>query len=38
MNEVLRFSTDSRGTITVIGKDGKIVRYQITDVAKVTIQ
>lgn len=38
MNEVLRFSTDSRGTITVIGKDGKIVRYQITDVARVTIQ
>lgn len=38
MNEVLRFSTDSRGTITVIGKDGKVVRYAITDVAKVTIQ
>ena len=37
MSEVLRLSTD-KGVITVIGKDGKIVRYPITDVLKVTIQ
>ena len=37
MSEVLRFSTD-RGVMTVIGKDGTVVRYLLTDVAKVTIE
>jgi hypothetical protein len=37
MSEVLRFSAD-RGVLTVIGKDGKVIRYAITDVSKVTIQ
>ncbi|MEP6946752.1 MAG: hypothetical protein ABJA02_12605 [Acidobacteriota bacterium] len=37
MSDVLRFSTD-KGMVTVISKDGKIVRYLITDIAKVTIQ
>jgi hypothetical protein len=37
MSEVLRFSAD-REVLTVIGKDGKVIRYAITDVSKVTIQ
>lgn len=38
MNEVLRFSTENRGLITVITRDGKVVRFQLTNVAKVTIE
>lgn len=37
MNEVLKFSVD-KGMLTVILKDGKITRYSILDVAKVTIE
>ncbi len=37
MSEVLRFSVD-KGIMTIIAKDGTIVRYAITDVAKVTIE
>lgn len=37
MNEVLKFSVD-KGVLTVIQKDGKISKYSIFDVAKVTIE
>lgn len=37
MSEVLRF-TANRGTLLVIGKDGKIVRYLLTDIASITMQ
>ncbi len=37
MSEVLRFSVD-KGVLTVISKDGRIGRYSILDVEKVTIQ
>lgn len=37
MSEVLRFSVD-KGVLTVIGSDGKVSRYSILDVAKVTIE
>jgi len=37
MNEVLKFSVD-KGILTVISKDGRIGRYSILDVGKVTIQ
>ena len=37
MSEVLRFTVD-KGVLTVIGKDGRIGRYSILDVAKVTIE
>lgn len=37
MNEVVRFSVD-KGVLTVILKGGKITRYSILDVAKVTIE
>lgn len=37
MNEVLKFSVD-KGVLTVISKDGRIGRYSILDVGKVTIQ
>jgi len=37
MSEVLRFSVD-KGILTVIAKDGKISRFSILDVAKVTIE
>ena len=37
MNEVLRFTVD-KGVLTVIAKDGKIVRYSLLDVSKVTIE
>ena len=37
MSEVLRFSVD-KGVLTVIDRDGKITRYSILDVSKVTIQ
>lgn len=37
MSEVLRFSVD-RGILTVVTKDGRIGRYSILDVEKVTIQ
>lgn len=37
MSEVLRFTVD-RGILTVIAKDGSIVRYSILDVAKLTVQ
>ncbi len=37
MSEVLKFGVD-RGILTVITKDGHITRYQIFDVAKVTMQ
>ncbi len=37
MSEVLRFTVD-KGVLTVISKDGRIGRYSILDVAKVTIQ
>ena len=36
MSEVLKFSVD-KGVLTVIQKDGKISRYSIFDVVKVTI-
>lgn len=35
--EVFRFSVD-RGVLTVVSKDGRIGRYQMVDVAKVTIE
>ncbi len=37
MTEVMRFTFD-RGTLTVIEKGGKITRYKITDIAKVTVE
>ena len=37
MSDVLKLSVD-KGVMTVIGKDGSIIRYSILDVAKVTIQ
>jgi hypothetical protein len=37
MSEVLRFTVD-KGVLTVISKDGRIGRYPILDVDKVTIQ
>lgn len=37
MSEVVRFAVD-KGLLTVIGKDGKTVRYSILDVARVTIE
>ncbi len=37
MSEVLKFSVD-KGVLTVIMKDGKITRYSILTVAKVTIE
>ncbi len=37
MSDVLRF-TANRGTLLVIGKDGKIVRYLLTDIASITMQ
>ena len=37
LSEVLKFSVD-KGALTVIGKDGNIVRYSILVVAKVTIE
>lgn len=37
MSEVLRFTVD-QGVLTVISKDGRIGRYSILDVEKVTIQ
>ncbi len=37
MSEVQRFSVD-KGILVVIGKDGKVNRYSILDVAKVTIE
>ena len=37
MSEVQKFSVD-KGVLTVIGKDGKIAKYSILDVSKVTIQ
>ena len=37
MSEVQKFSVD-KGILVVIGKDGKINRYSILDVAKVTIE
>lgn len=37
MSEVQRFSVD-KGVLVVIGKDGKVNRYSILDVAKVTIE
>jgi hypothetical protein len=37
MSEVLRFTVD-KGVLTVISKDGRIGRYSILDVEKVTIQ
>lgn len=35
--EVFRFSVD-RGVLTVVSKDGRIGKYQMVDVAKVTIE
>jgi hypothetical protein len=37
MTDVKSFSFD-RGTLTVVEKSGKITRYQITDIAKVTVE
>lgn len=37
MNEVVRFSVD-KGMLTVVLKGGKISRYSILDVAKITIE
>ncbi len=37
MSEVVKVGVD-RGILTVIGKDGSIVRYSILDVAKMTIE
>ncbi len=37
MSEVFRFSVD-KAVLTVISKDGRIGRYSILDVSKVTIQ
>ncbi len=37
MSEIVKFSVD-KGILTVIAKDGKINRYSILDVAKVTIE
>ena len=37
MSEVLKFGVDN-GVLTVIAKDGRIVKYSIFDVAKVTIE
>ena len=37
LNEVVKFSVDN-GMLTVIGKDGKISRYSMLVVAKVTIE
>ncbi len=37
MSEVLRVGVD-KGVLTLITKDGKIARYSILDVAKMTIE
>lgn len=37
MSEVVKFSVD-KGVLVVVAKNGKIVRYSILDVAKVTIE
>jgi hypothetical protein len=37
LTDVARFSVD-RGTLTVIAKGGRIGRYSMIDVAKVTIE
>jgi hypothetical protein len=38
MSEVLRVNIDKDGTLSVVTKDGKIARYSILDVTKMTIQ
>jgi hypothetical protein len=38
MSEVLRVNVDKEGILTIVTKDGKIERYSILDVAKMTIQ
>jgi hypothetical protein len=38
MSEVLRVNVDKDGMLTIVTKDGKIERYSILDVAKMTIQ
>ncbi len=38
MSEVLRVNVDKEGMLTIVTKDGKIERYSILDVAKMTIQ
>ena len=37
MNEVSKFSVD-KGILTIVGKDGRLSRFSILDVAKVTIE
>ena len=37
LSELIRFSFD-KGVLTLIGKDGNIVRYPMVDVAQVTVQ
>lgn len=37
MNEVFKFSVD-KGVLTVISKDGRVGRYPLLDIAKVTIE
>jgi hypothetical protein len=38
MSEVVRVNVDKEGMLTIVTKDGKIERYSILDVAKMTIQ
>jgi hypothetical protein len=38
MSEVIRVNVDKEGMLTIVTKDGKIERYSILDVAKMTIQ
>lgn len=38
MSEVVRVNVDKEGSLTVVTKEGKIIRYSILDVAKMTIQ
>jgi hypothetical protein len=38
MSEVVRVNVDKEGTLTIVTKDGRIERYSILDVTKMTIQ
>ncbi len=38
MSEILRVNVDKDSTLTIVTKDGKISRYSILDIAKMTIQ
>jgi hypothetical protein len=38
MSEILRTNVDSKGNLTITKKDGQVYKYQLLDVARVTIE